>query len=101
MAELLEVSRSGYYAWAERLEADPELLARVAAAARDGDWAASYARHPVVRGAQGQPALPLALLMARLISESVRLTVGYVVCCFVVIMGWLLAMPKGPALASA
>jgi hypothetical protein len=35
-------------------------------------------------------ALPLALLMARLIAESMRLTVGYVVCCFVVIMGWLL-----------
>ena len=35
-------------------------------------------------------ALPLALLMARLIAGSVRLTVGYAVCCFVVIMGWLL-----------
>jgi hypothetical protein len=34
-------------------------------------------------------ALPLALLMARLIAESARLTVGYSVCCFVVIMGWL------------
>jgi len=35
-------------------------------------------------------ALPLALLMARLIAGSIRLTVGYSVCCFVVIMGWLL-----------
>jgi hypothetical protein len=34
-------------------------------------------------------ALPLALLLARLIAGSLRLTVGYVVCCFVVIMGWL------------
>jgi hypothetical protein len=35
-------------------------------------------------------ALPLALLLARLIAGSLRLTVGYSVCCFVVIMGWLL-----------
>jgi len=35
-------------------------------------------------------ALPLALLLARLIAGSLRLTVGYTVCCFVVIMGWLL-----------
>ena len=34
-------------------------------------------------------ALPLALLLARLIAGSLRLTVGYSVCCFVVIMGWL------------
>jgi uncharacterized membrane protein YccC len=34
-------------------------------------------------------ALPLALLLARLIAGSLRLTVGYTVCCFVVIMGWL------------
>jgi hypothetical protein len=34
-------------------------------------------------------ALPLALLLARLIAGSLRLTVGYGVCCFVVIMGWL------------
>lgn len=33
-------------------------------------------------------ALPLALLLARLIAGSLRLTVGYSVCCFVVIMGW-------------
>lgn len=33
--------------------------------------------------------LPLALLLARLIAGSMRLTVGYSVCCFVVIMGWL------------
>jgi uncharacterized membrane protein YccC len=32
-------------------------------------------------------ALPLALLLARLIAGSLRLTVGYTVCCFVVIMG--------------
>jgi hypothetical protein len=35
-------------------------------------------------------ALPLAMLLARLIAGSLRLTVGYSVCCFVVIMGWLL-----------
>ncbi len=35
-------------------------------------------------------ALPLALLLARLLAGSLRLTVGYTVCCFVVIMGWLL-----------
>jgi hypothetical protein len=34
-------------------------------------------------------ALPLALLLARWIAGSLRLTVGYSVCCFVVIMGWL------------
>jgi hypothetical protein len=34
-------------------------------------------------------ALPLALLLARLIAGSLRLTVGYTVCCFVVISGWL------------
>jgi len=34
-------------------------------------------------------ALPLALLLARLIAGSLRLTVGYAVCCFVVVMGWL------------
>jgi hypothetical protein len=34
-------------------------------------------------------ALPLALLLARLIAGTLRLTVGYSVCCFVVIMGWL------------
>lgn len=34
-------------------------------------------------------ALPLALLLARLIAGSLRLTVGYTVCCFVVITGWL------------
>ena len=34
-------------------------------------------------------ALPLALLLARLIAGSMRLTVGYSVCCYVVIMGWL------------
>lgn len=34
-------------------------------------------------------ALPLALLLARLIAGSLRLTVGYSVCCFVVVMGWL------------
>jgi uncharacterized membrane protein YccC len=34
-------------------------------------------------------ALPLALLLARVIAGSLRLTVGYSVCCFVVIMGWL------------
>jgi hypothetical protein len=34
-------------------------------------------------------ALPLALLLARLIAGSLRLTVGYTVCCFVVVMGWL------------
>lgn len=34
-------------------------------------------------------ALPLALLLARLIAGSMRLTVGYSVCCFVVVMGWL------------
>ena len=33
--------------------------------------------------------LPLALLLARLIAGSLRLTVGYGVCCFVVVMGWL------------
>lgn len=33
--------------------------------------------------------LPLALLLARLIAGSMRLTVGYTVCCFVVVMGWL------------
>jgi len=31
----------------------------------------------------------LALLLARLIAGSFRLTVGYTVCCFVVVMGWL------------
>lgn len=35
-------------------------------------------------------ALPLALLLARLIAGSLRLKVGYRVFCFVVIMGWLL-----------
>ena len=35
-------------------------------------------------------ALPLALLLARMIAGSLKLTVGYSVCCFVVIMGWLL-----------
>ena len=35
-------------------------------------------------------ALPVAMLLARLIAGSLRLTVGYSVCCFVVIMGWLL-----------
>lgn len=34
-------------------------------------------------------ALPLALLLARLIAGWLRLTVGYSVCCFVVVMGWL------------
>lgn len=34
-------------------------------------------------------ALPLALLLARLIAGTLRLTVGYTVCCFVVVMGWL------------
>lgn len=34
-------------------------------------------------------ALPLALLLARLIAGSLRLTVGYSVCCYVVIMGWV------------
>lgn len=34
-------------------------------------------------------ALPLALLLARLLAGSLRLTVGYTVCCFVVVMGWL------------
>jgi len=34
-------------------------------------------------------ALPLVLLLARLIAGSLRLTVGYTVCCFVVIAGWL------------
>jgi hypothetical protein len=34
-------------------------------------------------------ALPLALLLALLIAGSLRLTVGYGVCCFVVVMGWL------------
>jgi hypothetical protein len=34
-------------------------------------------------------ALPLALLLARLIAGSLRLTVGHWVCCFVVVMGWL------------
>ena len=34
-------------------------------------------------------ALPLALLLARLIAGFLRLTVGYGVCCFVVVMGWL------------
>ena len=34
-------------------------------------------------------ALPLALLLARLIAGSLRLTVGYGVCCIVVVMGWL------------
>ncbi|MCP9774255.1 FUSC family protein [Cyanobium sp. WAJ14-Wanaka] len=34
-------------------------------------------------------ALPLALLLARLIAGSMRLTVGYGVCLFVVVMGWL------------
>ena len=33
--------------------------------------------------------LPLALLLARLIAGCLRLTVGYGVCCFVVVMGWL------------
>ncbi len=33
--------------------------------------------------------LPLALLLARLIAGSLKLTVGYTVCCFVVIAGWL------------
>jgi hypothetical protein len=34
-------------------------------------------------------ALPLTLLLARLIAGSLRLTVGYSVCCFMVVMGWL------------
>ena len=34
-------------------------------------------------------ALPLAVLLARLLAGSLRLTVGYGVCCFVVVMGWL------------
>ncbi|MFM7513780.1 MAG: hypothetical protein ACKO3F_10560 [Cyanobium sp.] len=34
-------------------------------------------------------ALPLALLLARLIAGSLRLSVGYSVCCFMVVMGWL------------
>ena len=34
-------------------------------------------------------ATSLPIMMARLIAESARLTVGYSVCCFVVIMGWL------------
>ena len=34
-------------------------------------------------------ALPLALLLARLLAGSLRLSVGYGVCCFVVVMGWL------------
>lgn len=34
-------------------------------------------------------ALPLALLLARLIAGYLRLTVGYSVCCFVVVMGWI------------
>jgi hypothetical protein len=34
-------------------------------------------------------ALPLALLLARLLAGSLRLTVGYGVCCIVVVMGWL------------
>jgi hypothetical protein len=33
--------------------------------------------------------LPLALLLARLIAGALRLSVGYSVCCFVVVMGWL------------
>lgn len=33
--------------------------------------------------------LPLALLLARLLAGSLRLTVGYSVCLFVVVMGWL------------
>lgn len=33
--------------------------------------------------------LPLAVLLARLIAGSLRLTVGFGVCCFVVVMGWL------------
>lgn len=35
-------------------------------------------------------ALPLTLLLARLIAGALKLTVGYTVCCFVVVMGWLL-----------
>ena len=38
---------------------------------------------PVVVG------LPLAVLLARLIAGSLRLTVGFGVCCFVVVIGWL------------
>lgn len=34
-------------------------------------------------------ALPLALLLARLLAGSLRLSVGYGVCCFVVVMGWI------------
>ena len=34
-------------------------------------------------------ALPLALLLVRAVAASLRLTVGYSVSCFVVIMGWL------------
>ena len=34
-------------------------------------------------------ALPLTLLLARLIAGSLRLTVGYFVCFFMVVMGWL------------
>ncbi|MFM7514384.1 MAG: FUSC family protein [Cyanobium sp.] len=34
-------------------------------------------------------ALPLALLLARLIAGCLRLSVGYSVCCFMVVMGWL------------
>jgi hypothetical protein len=33
--------------------------------------------------------LPLAMLLARLLAGSLRLTVGYSVCLFVVVMGWL------------
>ena len=33
--------------------------------------------------------LPLALLLARLLAGSLKLTVGYSVCLFVVVMGWL------------
>jgi uncharacterized membrane protein YccC len=39
--------------------------------------------------AWGHLPLVVALLLARLISGSLRLTVGYGVCCFVVVMGWL------------
>jgi len=34
-------------------------------------------------------ALPLALLLARLVAGAFGLTVGYTVCCFVVAIGWL------------
>lgn len=54
-------TRPPHEALAREVEAEPQLLERVAAAAAAGDWAASYARHPVVLAAEGAPVLPLAL----------------------------------------